>query len=72
MLRDRSEAIEKAVGVLEFLSQDEQAKAEYEAREKALKDYNSGMFSARQEGREEGIEIGKQRGARRRGKKEGD
>jgi len=58
MLRGRSEAIEKAVGVLEFLSQDEQAKAEYEAREKALKDYNSGMFSARQEGLLEGREEG--------------
>jgi len=64
MLKNRSEAIGKAVNVLEYLSQDEQARELYESREKGLKDYNSAINSATREGEKRGasdkaIEIAK-------------
>ena len=37
----------------EYLDADEQAKLEYEARERAIRDYNSQMSSALRRGREE-------------------
>ena len=64
MLKDKSEAIGKAVDVLEYLSQDVKAREEYEFREKGIRDYNSAISSATQEGKIEGsnekaIEVAK-------------
>ena len=47
---------------LEKLSADEQAKLEYEAREKAIRDYNSQMNSALKRGMEEGFSQGEKQG----------
>ena len=58
MASDTSEAIAKAVKKVEKLSIDENARKEYEMREKALKDYNSVIFDAKAEGIKEGIEKG--------------
>ena len=58
MASDTSEAIAKAVKKVEQLSLDENARKEYEMREKALKDYNSVIFDAKAEGIKEGIEKG--------------
>lgn len=55
----KDEYIEEAYRELEKLSADEQAKLEYEAREKAIRDYNSQMNSALKRGIEKGIEEGK-------------
>ena len=38
---------------------------EYEAREKAVRDYNQGMYEAEQRGEQRGIQIGEQRGEQR-------
>ena len=54
--------INEAYEVLQKLSADERKRLEYEARQKAILDYNSQMSSAREEGREEGIQIGEKRG----------
>ena len=54
--------IDEAYKELEKLSADEQAKLEYEAREKAIRDYNSQMNSALKRGMEEGISQGEKQG----------
>ena len=56
------EYIEEAYRELERLSADEQAKLEYEAREKAIRDYNSQMNSALRRGMRKGIEQGMEQG----------
>ena len=56
------EYIEEAYKELEKLSADEQAKLEYEAREKAIRDHNSQMSSALRRGMHRGIEKGLQQG----------
>lgn len=48
------EYIEEAYKELEKLSADEQAKLEYEAREKAIRDHNSQMSSALRRGIQQG------------------
>ena len=50
-----------------MISQDNQKRLEYEAREKAVRDYNQGMLEAEQRGRKEGYQEG-----REEGKKEGE
>ena len=63
--------INEAYEVLQKLSADERKRLEYEARQKAILDYNSQMSSAR----EEGIQIGEKRGEKRgeaRGIKKGE
>lgn len=68
------EYIEEAYRELERLSSDEQAKLEYEARERAIKDYNSQMNSALKRGMQRGIERGLERGIKQgieRGMKQG-
>lgn len=57
--------INEAYEVLQKLSADERKRLEYEARQKAILDYNSQMSSAKEEGREEGIQIGEKRGEAR-------
>ena len=50
--------INEAYEVLQKLSADERKRLEYEARQKAIMDYDSQMSSSR----EEGIRIGEERG----------
>nr|WP_162839393.1 Rpn family recombination-promoting nuclease/putative transposase [Ferroacidibacillus organovorans] len=47
-------AIKKALTTLEFLSQDREARELYEARQKAIHDWNSNIHGAREDGREKG------------------
>lgn len=69
------EYIEEAYDELKKLSMDEQKRMEYEARQKAIRDYNSQMKSAREYGlklgREEGIEQGREQGIKQ-GKAQGE
>ena len=69
------EYIEEAYDELKKLSMDEQKRMEYEARQKAIRDYNSQMKSAREYGlklgREEGIEQGREQGIQQ-GKAQGE
>ena len=63
--------INEAYEVLQKLSADERKRLEYEARQKAILDYNSQMSSAR----EEGIQIGEKSGEKHgeaRGIKKGE
>lgn len=55
MLSNRNEYIDSAYDHLKIISQDEKKRAEYEAREKAIRDYDQMMW----ESREAGIEIGR-------------
>ena len=73
------EYIEEAYDELKKLSMDEQKRMEYEARQKAIRDYNSQMKSAREYGlklgREEGIEQGREQGIKQgieQGKAQGE
>ena len=58
MASTTSKAIAKAVKKVEELSLDREARIEYEFREKALKDYNSIIFDAKEEGIKKGIKEG--------------
>lgn len=53
--------IASAYQKLQVISQDKQKRLEYEAREKAIRDYNQYMYEANQRG----IEIGEKRGIER-------
>ncbi len=57
--------------MLEFLSQDEQARQQYEARQKFLRDEASMIEGAREEGLKKGLEEGIQKGIEE-GIKEGE
>lgn len=54
MLATKNTYIQSAYNTLQVISQDEQKRVEYEAREKALRDYNQGMLEAEERGRETG------------------
>ena len=54
--------MQKALTTLEFLSQDEQTRMLYEARQKALHDYASAIGEAEDKGRAEGREEGREEG----------
>lgn len=60
-----NEYIGEAYNALLELSADEKRRLEYEAREKALKDYNSQMESAFKRGEEQGERRGERRGEER-------
>ncbi len=66
MLAEKNAYIESAYEQLQVISQDRQKRLEYEAREKAILDYNQGMFEAEQRGmqrgKQEGIQQGRQEG----------
>jgi flagellar biosynthesis/type III secretory pathway protein FliH len=62
MMNELEPALKKAMSVLEFLSQDEQARQHYEARQKFLRDEASMIEGAREEGLKEGLEEGIQKG----------
>lgn len=54
----QDEYIEEAYDELKKLSADEKKRLEYEARERAMLDYNTQIKSARNEGRAEGEQTG--------------
>ena len=57
MMAKQNEYMEEAVNTLFELSADEKKRLEYEAREKAIRDYNTQMKSAEQRGKELGMEL---------------
>ena len=60
-----NEYLDEAYNTLVKFSADEQKRLEYEAREKALKDYNTQMSSALKRGEKIGEERGEKRGEKR-------
>lgn len=69
MIATKDPYIASAYQKLQIISQDKQKRLEYEAREKAIRDYNQYMYEANQRGIEigekRGIEIGEKRGIER-------
>ena len=66
MIAEKNPYIGSAYRKLQTISQDRQMQLEYEAREKAVRDYNQMMKEAREEGekigREKGEKIGREKG----------
>jgi predicted transposase/invertase (TIGR01784 family) len=62
MCAKASTALHDAVDIVKELGQMSEVREEYEIREKALRDYNMFMGSARREGIEEGMQKGMQKG----------
>lgn len=62
MMHEPEPALKKAMSVLEFLSQDEQARQRYIDRQKFLWDEASMIEGAREEGLKKGMEKGIQKG----------
>ena len=62
MLAEKNAYIGSAYKHLQVISQDEEKRLEYEAREKAIRDYNQIMLEAKQIGRAEGREEGRAEG----------
>ena len=66
MLADKNPYIESAYRKLQIISQDRDKRLEYEAREKAVLDYNEGLLEAEERGiaigQEQGIAIGQEQG----------
>jgi len=62
MLAQKNPYIESAYERLQIISQDSTKRLEYEAREKAIRDYNQGLLEAEERGEQRGIEIGEKRG----------
>ena len=62
MLAEKNPYIGSAYQHLQLISQDKKKRLEYEAREKAVRDYNQGMLEAREEGLQEGMEKGMEQG----------
>lgn len=60
MIAKQNVYIQSAYDRLQVISQDKQKRMEYEARQKALFDYNQFMYEAEQRGREEGKEEGRE------------
>lgn len=54
-------AIKKALEYQNYFMHDEKLRYKYELQEKAIRDYNSGVMAARQEGIEEGMQQGIQK-----------
>lgn len=62
MVATRNPYIQSAYEQLQIISQDKQKRLEYEAREKAIRDYNQLMYEAKTQGLQEGIQQGIQQG----------
>ena len=62
MLSGKNASIDKAYERLQVISQDRQKRMEYEAREKAIRDYNQMMMESRESGLEQGLERGRAEG----------
>lgn len=60
MLANKNPYIGSAYQHLQVISQDKQKRLGYEAREKAVRDYNQGMLEAEQRGRKEGLQQGQE------------
>ena len=71
MLAERNTYIESAYRHLQVISQDEEKRMEYEAREKAIRDYNQGMLEAEQRGEARGEARGRAEG-RAEGRADGE
>lgn len=61
MLAEKNIYIGSAYEQLQVISQDRKKRLEYEAREKAILDYNQGMFEAEQRGMQQGIQLERER-----------
>ena len=61
MLAQKDPYIESAYEHLQGISQDKEKRLEYEARQKAIRDYNQMMREAEERGREAGEKIGEDR-----------
>ncbi len=55
MVAARNPYIQSAYEQLQIISQDKQKRLEYEAREKAIRDYNQSIYEAHRRGQQEGI-----------------
>lgn len=64
MLAQKDPYIESAYEHLQVISQDREKRLEYEARQKAIRDYNQMMREAEERGREAGERIGREAGER--------
>ena len=62
MLAKKDAYIDHAYQQLQRISQDKEKRLEYEAREKAIRDYNQMIQEAEQRGEQRGIECGMERG----------
>ena len=74
MLAERNPYIEKAYEKLQVISPDREKRLQYEAREKAILDYNQMMLEAREGGLKDGLEQGIEQGIEQgleRGREEG-
>ena len=60
MLATQNPYIEKAYEKLQIISQDKEKRMEYEAREKAVRDYNQTMLEAEQRGEARGEARGRE------------
>ena len=60
MLAQKDTYIESAYEQLQVISQDEEKRLEYEARQKAIWDYNQMMLEAEERGEERGREQGEE------------
>lgn len=65
MLAQKDPYIDSAYQKLQVISQDKEKRLEYEAREKAIRDYNTGILEAEQRGEERGEKRGEKRGEER-------
>ncbi len=65
MLAQKNPYIESAYEHLQVISQDKEKRLEYEARQKAIWDYNQMMLEAEERGREQGEKHGEKRGIER-------
>ena len=73
MIAQKDPYIDSAYQQLQIISQDKQKRLEYEARQKAILDYNQFMYEAEQRGKEQGEKIGREQGekiGREQGEKE--
>ena len=62
MLAEKDSYLNQAYQKLQVISQDKEKRLEYEAREKAIRDYNQMIQEAEQRGEQRGIECGMERG----------
>ncbi|WP_413406878.1 Rpn family recombination-promoting nuclease/putative transposase [Paenibacillus amylolyticus] len=62
MMHEPEPALKKAMNLLKELSEDEEFRQQYEARQKFLRDQVSMMEGAREEGLKKGMEEGIQKG----------
>ena len=65
MIATKNPYIESAYQQLQIISQDKEKRLEYEAREKAIRDYNQAMKEAKETGREIGRMEGREEGEKK-------